>query len=906
MMSLRQLSLCILVPALFAGGPSAAEEAPPVQGWQQVPETPSALSQCVEAFEALVGTNESPEILGIPQPALPDLAGPVSLSISAYGYIKALDLAGGHFHLPEGNSPAARVQAFLGEWTCLTGVPADLAWSLVLESVREDVNGNLVLSFRQALLDTPLFSSEVVVSMTSGGLLKGLQNRTIPVSVLKGSGLSPETVDLELTNAESYGPDGERGLFHPAFFESDCVADCLLSAPIPVVRKMQLTSSGSEWSFISPTQGTTVGTVSVTENDLPTSYGCFECVHDWVGYVPEWCSSNDPDCLDCAGCEGPDCSDVCETCVLVDTTYDFLATELGRISWDDGAAPLSLVPECICQTNPEVSHQLQFISDLGAPGDTCPYCDAKTFETPPGPCALDSWKCGISLGRGRNCLDVAVHETGHLLNWSERRVGVGVPPFHSKAIEEGFCDVLGEGAESWFSPGGTADWLHGTGGSCSPTRNLGTPSNSDTYGGTGLCAGYSPVVLPDHASMYDEFGGSGLDSGHYNATVLGKMAYLLARPPEDLPIHHWGIDVYGLGEECVRRAFYSAFKNTLLPADATFSDLWYPILGSFAAECGGSGYVASYIALAAMGFWIPIDEMRRQSEYAISTEYYPAHPAHPYWVFMNIGDDLVAFGRECRVSESCPYTVQILGQTERGISTTQYDDEIHVFALGYGSDSPPVYHWKIGSDGVAVALGLIPGSRSDRTPSAINKDGTMYVVYRDAATSQVRFARFVPDTPPVWELEDTPFSTPGAAGAVVTPYFTYLFYPDQNWDMQYQLWANSDDDWWLGPSPFFPGTPYREMSGEEPPGVEWYKDRLHLSYPNERTGGAYSVYGSCTWPCWSGNPWTLIGKIDGRDPDSLWVYLNGTSQNDNGLYQFRGWEDHGEVENITWRWKASE
>ena len=896
-----------LLLTLFFCGTVAAEEVPAFS--QPSLASPSALSMCIESFKAQMLPGEPLITKALFKANLPVPSGPLSLSTSRYGYVRAMKVVGGAFFLPLAPTVEEQAIAFLDQWSCLTGVETDADWSLVLDSMKSGPDAGLVLRFHQAYGEYPLFGSEVVMWINSNGNLEGILNRTVPIEVLQTAAFSFGEAAVAFAEANQSAPQSHPGIFHPSYFEPVCDIECLLFPPVLAARAKTTDLEGQKWSFSSPKDGVLLGNIKLSKNDLPTKYGCSECVQEWDFYTPEVCAANDPTCSECTYCTGPVCQQVCSACELDDDIYNFLLVEFGRDSWDDGDAPLGLVPECGCTTgDPDISHELQIVSDWGAPGDDCTYCNATTFF-PDGPvnCTADSWVCGVALGRNRTCLDVAMHEVSHLVNLAERRLGInGQSSVHCAAVEEGFCDILGEGAESWLSPQGVADWVHGTGGTCLPTRNMSNPEDSDTYGTDGLCGDFGPVALPDHASMFNEFGGSGMGSGHFNATILGQMANLLARPADDPPINHWGIDVYGVGEECVRNAFYSAFKHPLLPADATYSDLWSPVLSAFLSECGVGQYVRSYIALAAMGFWIPLEEMRWNSEYAISTEYYPTHPAHPYWVFMNIGDDLVAFGRECRVSESCPYTVQILGQTERGISTIQYDDEIHVFALGYGSDSPPVYHWKIGSDGVAVALGLIPGSRSDRTPSAINKDGTMYVVFRDAATSQVRFARFVPDTPPVWEIEDTPFSTPGATGAVVTPYYTYLFYPDQNWDMQYQLWANWDDDVWLGPSPFFPGTPYREMSGEEPPGCEWYKDRLHLSYPSERTGGGFTVYGSCSWPCWSGNPWTLIGKVDGRDLDSLWVYLNGYSQNDSGLYQFRGWENHGVVDNVTWRWKASE
>ena len=894
-----------LLLTLFFCGTVAAEEVPAFS--QSSLASPSALSMCVESFKAQMLPSEPLITEALFQADLPVPSGPLSVSTSRYGYVRAMKVVGGAFFLPLAPTVEEQATAFLDDWSCLTGVEMGADWSLALDSVKSGPDAGLVLRYHQAYGEYPLFGSEIVLWINSDGNLQGLLNRTVPTEILQTATFSLGEAAVAFAEASQIGTQSHPGVFHPSYFEPVCDVECLLSPPVLAARAMTTDQEGQKWSFYSPKEGVLLGTMKLSKNDLPTKYGCSECVNAWIGYTPEVCATNDPSCSECIDCSGPSCQQVCSVCELADDTYDFLLAEFGRDSWDDGDAPLGLVPECVCTVNPGISHELQFVSDWGAPGDDCTYCRVHKFGQYQGPCNADTWVCGVALGRNRTCLDVAVHEVGHLINLAERRLGInGQSSVHCAALEEGFCDILGEGAESWLSPQGVADWVHGTGGTCSPTRNMNNPEDSDTYGDDGLCGDFDQVALPDHASMFNESGGSGMGSGHFNATILGKMAYLLARPADDPPINHWGIDVYGVGEECVRNAFYSAFKHPLLPADATYSDLWFPVLSAFLSECGVGQYVRSYIALAAMGFWIPLNEMRWNSEFAIATEYYPTHAAHPFWVFMNIGDDLVAFGRECRVSESCPYTVQILGQTERGVSTTIYNDEIHVFALGYGYNCTTLRHWKIGSDGIALELDQINGARSDRTPSAINKDGTMYVVFRDCVQSQVKVARYIPDAPPVWEIQSTPFTTPGAAGAVVTPAYTYMFYPDDNWDMQYHIWANWNDDLWIGPSPYFPGTAYREMSGEEPPGCEWYKDRLHLSYPNERTGGRFTVYGSCSYPCWSGNPWTLIGKVDGRDLDSLWVYLNGYSQNDSGLYQFRGWENHDVVDNVTWRWKASE
>ena len=891
---LLTLSLCATAAAEEIPAPSEPSLA-----------SPSALSLCIESFEAQLLLGEPLTTEALFEANLPVPTGPLSVSISRYGYVRAMEVVGGTFFLPLAPTVEEQATAFLDEWSCLTGIETGADWSLVLDSVKSGPGEGLVLHFHQAYGEYPLFGSEVILWINSAGNLQGLLNRTVPTEVLQTATFSVGEAAVAFAEATQIGSQNHAGVFHPSYFESICDAACLLSPPVLTVRAMTADQDGQKWSFYTPNEGVLLGTIALTKNDLPTKYGCSECVHSWMGYTPEVCAADDPLCSECDNCSGPNCQQVCSLCELVDNTYDFLLTEFGRDSWDNGDAPLGLVPECVCTVNPNISHELQFVSDWGTPGDDCTYCRARKFGEYQGPCNADKWVCGVALGRNRTCLDVAVHEVGHLVNLAERRLGInGQSSVHIKAVEEGFCDILGEGAESWLSPQGVADWVHGTGGTCSATRNMNDPQDSDTYGDDGLCGDLGPVVLPDHASMFNESGASGMGSGHFNATILGKMAYLLARPADDPPINHWGIDVYGVGEECVRNAFYSAFKHPLLPADATYSDLWYPILSAFLSECGVGQYIRAYIALAAMGFWTNPTEMAWTSEFAVATEYYPTHAAHPYWVFMNIDDDLVAFGRECRVSQSCSYTVQILGQTERGVTSVIYDDEIHVFALDSGFYCTVIQHWKIGSNGVAVELEPIT-VRCDRTPSAVVRDGNMYVLYRDCVSSEVHFARYLPVSDS-WEFGSTPFTTPGAAGAAVADWYTYVFYPDSDWNIQYYAWPNWDDDTWYGPSQYFPGTPYREMSGEEPPGVEWYKERIHLSYPSERTGGGFTVYGSCSWACWSSSSWTLITKVDGRDLDSLWAYLDGASQNDGGLYQFRGWEDQGAAGNVTWRWKASE
>ena len=74
-----------------------------------------------------------------------------------------------------------------------------------------------------------------------------------------------------------------------------------------------------------------------------------------------------------------------------------------------------------------------------------------------------------------------------------------------------------------------------------------------------------------------------------------------------------------------------------------------------------------------------------------------------------------------------------------------------------------------------------------------------------------------------------------------------------------------------------------------------------------RSPPSSAVNGSFSWPCWQTANWTAITPVYDRDKGSLWAYLDGTSQNDGGLYQLRGWEQpEGTPRNVTRRWKASE
>ncbi len=884
-------------------------------------ETPSDLSLCVAALEAEVVPSET-SVMDLLPGSLPSLMqGPFFLSTTVHGYARALAVVDGTLPLDPAGTVEETAAGFLRDWGCLTGLGTSTEWSLLLNFVKTGTDGDTVLHYRQAIGDYPLFGSGLTLWIGQEGQLLGMMNRTIPTEVLDTSGLSAQQVTQQFEDSGQQGLSHTPGLFHPIFVEPVCNDQCLYSAAIPAYRKMTTVGNDAAWFFVSPVDGAILGHLIVGRYDEPppTKYGCFSLTSSFIDYYPLVCAIGDEDCSECDGCETYTCGNICSLCQLATSISDYLFSEFSRTSWDDNKAPMGLVPECLCNpasTNPGGNHELQFISDWYAVGDHCVERHPGVFvpSSVPANCTKESWVCGVALAKDRTCLDVAMHEVGHLINFAERRLGLDGESLHVGAIEEGFCDILGEGAESSLSGSETADWNHGTGGTCLPTRNLAEPSQSRKYGNVGFCGAPSPVDFPDHASNYLEIQYPGeTGHGHHNATILGKMAHLLSRPDDShlpdfpgTPVNHWGINVFGVGERYLRQIIYSAFTHPLLPPDATYSDLWFPFLLASLSNYGWFPMVKTFLALASVGFWSPARELSWGSGFAIAAEYYPTDSGHSYWLFMNIGGQLVAFGRTCNVSRYCPYTVQILGGTTRGVTSTIYEGEIHVFALAPGGNCTGVKHWKIGRNGVAVSIGhvVVQGKTladSDRTPAAIVRNGILHFFYRNCRNRMVMYAKYKKGDN-TWFSYSTPFSTSGAANAVVTDVFTYVFYQRTVDDMMtYYRWSNADDGDWNNHESDFPATPYRRAEGTEPPGLEMYRGRLHLSYPSYRAGGVPTVYAGCSVPCVHSSDWTEVTQVDGRDTGTVWVYLSGGSQNNAGLYQFRGSPGN----NVKWRWKLS-
>jgi len=878
---------------------------------------------CVAALEELVVPNDTSIMDFFPESTPSFMHGPFFLSTTAHGYARALAVVDGTLLLDAEETVAESAAGFLRDWQCLTGLGSGSDWSLALTSVRTGQDGNVVLRYQQTLGDYPLFGFGLTLWMGQDGQLLGMMNSTIPTDVLALSGLSVQQIAQQFEESGEQEGTHTQGLFHPFHVESVCDESCLYAGAVPAFRKMTTVDNDAAWVYFSPVGGGILGHRVVGRYDLPTKYGCLRGYHSFDQYYPDICSICDYDCSECNHCEYAQCQRVCLVCKDVHSISSYMFSEFGRESWDDHNAPQGLVPECGCapsSVNPAGASELQFVSDWRAAGADCEGNHPGVFVPPGGTvnCTDSTWGCGVALARDRTCLDVAMHEVGHLINFAERRLGLdGATSIHVAAIEEGFCDILGEGVEAHFSEDGVSDWNHGTGGSCLPTRNLADPSDSRKYGNVGFCGFPDHVAFPDHASNFLEVQYPGeTGHGHYNASILGKMAYLLSRPDDSSPpnswgsfVNHWGINVFGVGEKSLRRISYSAFTHPLLPPDATYSDLWFPFLLASLSNYGWFPLVKTFLALASVGFWSPHRELSWASNFAIATEYYPTDSGHSYWLFMNIGGQLVAFGRICNVSWACPYTVQILGETTRGVTSTIYDGEIHVFALAPGGSCTEVKQWKIGPNGIAVSIGDIgvqggTGVESDRTPAAIVRNGILHFFYRNCKGGVVMYAKYKHDEN-IWSSHSTPFSTSGAANAVVTDEFTYVFYQRtvDNW-MTYQAWSTADDGNWTNHEGDFPASPYRQADGIEPPGLELYRGRLHLSYPAYRASETLimpSVYAGCSVPCIRSSDWTEVTQVDGRDTGTRWVHLSGSSQNNAGLYQFRGSPGH----NVRWRWKLS-
>ncbi len=826
-----------------------------------------AVSQRLEGLDpaGLASTLDAADLAGIPLDRLMYTKSRLGVLRSIRGLDVRLPVSNGSFL----TDPGLIAMSFLSDWSAIFGV-AIPNLSFDIDRVTASKDGLVHVKLTQNICGLPVFGSQINIHLNPDLTVRGFLGKYLP------DWASPSCVDLQLQTL-GVVEDGatvvtaEIGYYHGDLF-GDSSAEWGSAEAVLAHRILIWSHDTAMERFVAVHDGSLLLERPDSDRDellsiyymrgtttLPGPYAIY------TDTPPSCYQGTWPNCT-----YWPGHSD--ELYEWTDTTYRYLGVRHGRDSWDNGQGVGASCPSASY-------HRMQASSDYGPSN----FYNAAWVTTNGG-----NGYCGIFVGTGRSCLDVVGHEFTHGIIRSEVNFN---STFHAGAMNEGFPDVFGEFVEGWASGAG-ADWLHGTGGTCSPTRSLSDPPNSHAYDSNGL---YQTAILPDHASMFDDGG-----APHTNGGIVGKLAYLMGRPPASGSQTHWGMPVTGIGEEGASGLWYDTLVNDLV-SDATFTDLREEMVDSAATTFGlySTAYWRTLYANLAVGFWGSSVLFGFNSDEVVSAEYFPVANGNNRWLFSNINGNLGYRYRTCTYYGTCTWSSQtVLGAAASGPGSEIFSGSVWVFFEH--DNTHRVGYFVLGANGQFTGPNFIPYTLTYETPTAASANNALYVFYKspNSGVQPVYLSRFSGQwySPVV-----TPISSIKSVRAVGIGANVFVFYARGSDGVLAYRVLYSNNTWSTEVSP--PNWPNVGNMYGGPPGVAYYRDRLHVSDSAMLNGTGETFYASCAMPCDSASDWTPVTRLDFVDILTRWVYLDADGPADGRLYQFRQNDDGNEM---GWRWKNSD
>lgn len=202
----------------------------------------------------------------------------------------------------------------------------------------------------------------------------------------------------------------------------------------------------------------------------------------------------------------------------------YLLNEHGRYGWDDNTS-----------------------SD---PSDRQMSIRADAISVTSNGAVFDATVNAVKIGPSSVCRDAIAHEFSHGIALATN----GELFAQGLWIVDGIGDGIGEVFEEYST--GSADWLHGTSGTCTtPKRNLADPPSLSDID-------YGP--FPDNFWNYKDLS----NDQHWNAAIIGKLAYLAGRPTSSGAVSHWGHTVLGIGAPRTGTALLAGITGSYSASDS--------------------------------------------------------------------------------------------------------------------------------------------------------------------------------------------------------------------------------------------------------------------------------------------------------------------------------------------------
>ncbi|HEY3357110.1 MAG TPA: M4 family metallopeptidase [Polyangia bacterium] len=538
--------------------------------------------------------------------------GGISLSVGWSRHATLRGVSSRHMRIPgEGIGTAEdRAWGFLRSYGVLFGLEhAPEALVLVQSRPRNMDDGATVLRFKQELYGLPVFKAHLLLHVGVQGDIDFISGLVVPEQAV-----IPHTPRLSPWSAAALSGGAaatlELGWFDPeAFGLTD--GDTVLAW-----RLIAGESGDGEEVYVDADSGVELWRQGLARYDkhVETFYCGSSCTLPGQIEHDTMCDAvcvAPAQCINGTYCQAP--LPLPGTAQALDTSlsnaYDYYLNRHGRDSWDNNQNP--------------TYHRLRATSDYGA---GCQAYWSSSSQNPPAQ---------IVAGPGWTCGNVVTHEMTHGVDSAEGNVA-GVSE-RSSSIAEAFGDAMGEYAEVFGIEFAQPDWLHPTG--CTGVactvnqRNLANPHNA-SYQQT---CNYTARTTPDHLADYRD--DCSIQEGHFNNTILGKMAYLMGRDPASGAVNHWGISVTGLGTVDASRVWYAALANY---ATANENEPYARIKQSFAYACseifpsGGSSYDNCLAASDAVGLWSVESDKGFTTDDAVSSSTFNGTP----YLFYRSGNSL--------------------------------------------------------------------------------------------------------------------------------------------------------------------------------------------------------------------------------------------------------------------------
>ncbi len=474
-------------------------------------------------------------------------------------------------------------------------------------------------------------------------------------------------------------------------------------------------------------------------------------------------------------------------CEMASDIWIYYNSAYGRDGWDDN------------HSSPD--HDLPFHADV-------PGIDYNAF--------WDGFFRRMLISPSAVCSDVIGHEFTHGVIQDE----AGLP---SNAINEGLSDIMGE----FFSQSlGTSDWVVKTG---SPNCSMAVRSL------------YAPAPYPDHYSNYSD---TAADPAHFNATIIGKLGYLLGRP---VPHVHWGRSVTGVGRESAQSLFYDAIVGGL-SSSSGYIALRAALNDAAVATGNGTIIAATKAATEAVGLWSMDYDLGVDSDKAVRSAAFTVNGALGRFVLWKTGTGLLSLiYKLCEMDETCGwYAAPTVGLTSHAAGVAILGTAMHFI---WKENTSNAMHWRYMNSNGALSAETALAFSTDTDLDAAEANGRVYVFWKTPGAGEQPLAGAYYGRSYWTALPPLPVDAVSAHGPAVagdTAGNVWIAYVRNIGGAGRTVVRKYMGGTWGAEMVFSEGLPVNQQ-----PALVFYRNRIHVAASATLPLNAFTGYASCSMPCGS-------------------------------------------------------